>query len=315
MHELADDIDATVVITTKDRKQDLRRAVQSAVDQTADPEVLVVDDGSSDGTSRMIREEFPGVRVHREENSAGLIVRRNQGARMANGSIIFSIDDDAEFSTPHVVEQTLAEFDDPRVGAVAIPYVDVHRDRGVQQRAPSDQGVHCTAAFRGTAHALRRDLFLQLGGYREHLVHQGEEMDYCIRMLDAGYVVRLGRSDIIKHYESPKRNYERMDFYGRRNDVLFGWHNVPSVLLPFYFFLSVTNTLRTAIRIGRVEKLITGVLAGFRDCVKHLNDRQPISLKTFRLYRQLRRESSKPLGQIEGYLRKKSSSQAEDVAS
>ena len=35
--------------------------------------------------------------------------------------MIFSIDDDAEFSTPQVVEQTLQEFDDARIGAVAIP--------------------------------------------------------------------------------------------------------------------------------------------------------------------------------------------------
>jgi glycosyltransferase involved in cell wall biosynthesis len=298
MHELADDIDATVVITTKDRKQDLRRAVQSAVHQTADPEVLVIDDGSSDGTSRMIREEFPGVRLHREETSAGLIVRRNQGARMANGSIIFSIDDDAEFSTPHVIEQTLAEFDKPRVGAVAIPYVDVHRDRGVQQRAPSDPGIHCTSAFRGTAHALRRDLFLQLGGYREHLVHQGEEMDYCVRMLDAGYVVRLGRSDIIKHYESPKRSFDRMDFYGRRNDVLFGWHNVPSVLLPFYFSLSVVNTVRTAVRLGRVQNTVAGMVAGFRDCIRHSSARQPVKLDTYHLFRKLQRDGPRKLSLI-----------------
>jgi glycosyltransferase involved in cell wall biosynthesis len=47
--------DATVVITTKDRKGELRTAVQSAVEQTADPEVLVLDDGSTDGTAEMAR--------------------------------------------------------------------------------------------------------------------------------------------------------------------------------------------------------------------------------------------------------------------
>ena len=217
---------------------------------------------------------------------------------MANGSVVFSIDDDAEFSSPTIVEETLAEFDHPRVGAVAIPYVDIHRDGGVQQRAPSDQGIHCTAAFRGTAHALRRDLFLQLGGYREHLVHQGEEMDYCIRMLDAGYIVRLGRSDIIKHYESPKRSFERMDFYGRRNDVLFGWHNVPSAVLPFYFFLSILNTIRTAARLGRTRNMVTGMLAGFRDCVRHSTARQPVGLETYRLYRALRRDGPRELDLI-----------------
>lgn len=296
------DLNATVVITTKDRKQDLRRAVQSAVEQTATPEVLVIDDGSSDGTAEMICEDFPSVLVYREEESAGLIVRRNQGARMAEGDVIFSIDDDAEFSSSHVVEQTLREFDDPRTGAVAIPYVDVKRSPEVRQEAPDSDGRYCTFAFRGTAHALRRDLFLELGGYRDHLVHQGEEMDYCIRMLDAGYVVRLGRSDIIKHYESPKRSHERMDFYGSRNDVLFGWHNVPSSSLPLYFFRTILNTFRTAIQVGRVRDFVAGRLAGFRDCVRYSDARQPVALNTYRLYRWLRREGPKEVDQVHQYL-------------
>lgn len=295
-------IEATVLVTTKDRKVDLRRAVQSAVEQTANPEVLVVDDGSSDGTAEMIVEEFPEVRLHREEDSAGLIVRRNQGAELANGDIIFSIDDDAEFSTEYVVEQTLRDFDDSRIGAVAIPYVDVNRSPEVKQDAPDEDGQYCAFSFRGTAHALRRDLFSGLGGYREHLVHQGEEMDYCIRMLDAGYVVRMGRSDIIKHYESPKRSFERMDFYGRRNDVLFGWHNVPASVLPFYFLLSVINTARTAARLGRTRNMMAGVLAGFRDCVRYAGARQPVDLDTYRLYRWLRREGPTEIDRVDQYL-------------
>lgn len=297
-----DSIHSTVLITTKDRKENLRRAVQSAIEQTADPKVLVIDDGSSDGTSKMVRSEFPNVDICRKEESAGLIVRRNQGAEMASGDIIFSIDDDAEFSTPNVVEQVLEEFDDPRIGAVAIPYVDVNYSSEVNQQPPDDDNRHCTSSFRGTAHALRRDLFLELGGYREHLVHQGEEMDYCVRMLDAGYVVRLGRSDIIKHYESPKRSYERMDFYGRRNDVLFGWHNVPASVLPLYFLLSVANTARTVIRLGRVKNMVSGMLAGFRDCARYSEAREPVDLDTYWLYRWLRRERPKRLEAIEEYL-------------
>jgi glycosyltransferase involved in cell wall biosynthesis len=295
-------VEATVVITTKDRKDELRTAVQSAVEQTADPEVLVLDDGSTDGTAEMVREEFPEVRLHREEESAGLIVRRNQAARLADGEIIFSIDDDAEFSTPYVVEQTLKEFEDVRIGAVTIPYIDVKRSSEVRQQAPEDDDIYCTFAFRGTAHALRRDLFLELRGYRKHLIHQGEEMDYCIRMLDAGYVVKLGRSDIIKHYESPKRSFERMDFYGSRNDVLFGWHNVPSSILPLYFSLSILNTFRTAIQIGRTRDLVMGRLAGFRDCIRYSDERQPVALSTYRLYRWLRREGPMKIDRVGQYL-------------
>jgi len=291
-------IDATIVITTKDRKEDLRTAVQSAINQTANVEVLVIDDGSSDETSAMIREEFPQVRLHREQESAGLIVRRNQAAEMARGDIIFSIDDDAEFSSPYVVEETLQEFSEDCIGAVAIPYVDVRKGSDIKQRAPGDDRPYCTSAYRGTAHALRRDLFLELRGYREHFFHQGEEGDYCLRLLNAGYVVRLGDADVIKHYESPQRDLQRMAYYGRRNEVLFLWHNAPGWHLPLHLVRTALNAFRTAARNGRLQDHLKGLLAGSRDCVWYLDDRSPVEPGAFRLFRRLQRNGPIPLAEI-----------------
>ena len=61
----------------------------------------------------------------------------------------------------------------------------------------------------GAACALRRDAFVQSGGYRVSLEHQAEEPDLCLRLLASGYVVRLGRGDVVRHYGSPKRDMRR----------------------------------------------------------------------------------------------------------
>src|SRR5262245_46760837 len=183
---------ATVVISTKNRRDDLRRALASVFAQTAPVDVLVMDDGSTDGTAEMVRHEFPSARLIRSDVSRGYIVRRNEAANVAETPYLFSIDDDAEFSSPDVVERTLTDFDDLRVGAVAIPYIEPHKGNRLLQCAPSPDAIWVTDAFVGTAHAVRRDVFLQLGGYRESLVHQGEERDFCIRMLACGPIVRLG---------------------------------------------------------------------------------------------------------------------------
>ena len=128
---------ATVVITTKNRRDELSHAVRSALSQSILAEVLVIDDGSSDGTAEMVRAEFPLVRLERSESSLGLITQRNRAARLATGEVLFSIDDDAVFASPHTVEQTLREFEHPRVGAVAIPYVEPRKSTIVYQKAPS----------------------------------------------------------------------------------------------------------------------------------------------------------------------------------
>ena len=233
---------ASIVITTKNRKDELRSAINSALQQTGDAEIIVIDDGSTDGTSNMVKSEFPEVRLVRCETSSGYIAQRNRGAELANGDVIFSIDDDAVFSSPQTMRQTLQSFDHPRIGAVAIPYIEPTKSCQLHQMAPESTGTYITNDFIGTAHAVRKDIFLALGGYRRYLIHQGEEQDFCIRMLDAGYFVRLGDADPILHFDSPRRDFRRMDYYGARNAIYFLYQNAPASLLIPYLCASTLKT-------------------------------------------------------------------------
>jgi glycosyltransferase involved in cell wall biosynthesis len=289
---------ATVVITTKNRKDELCQALESVSAQTVSLEVLVMDDGSTDGTTETVRARFPGVKLIRSDTSHGYIVQRNHGARLATTPFIFSIDDDATFSTPYVVEQTLADFNGPRIGAVAIPFIEPLKSNQLMQRAPSRDRIWITDTFIGTAHALRRDLFLQLHGYREALVHQGEERDYCIRMLDYGWVTRLGNSDPIFHNESPRRDFQRMDYFGRRNDVLFAWHNVPLQRLPVHLAATSFYGVCTAFRVGRFYSMAAGMFAGYCDCCRRWSERSPVSKRTYLLHRHLKKGGPLPFDDI-----------------
>jgi GT2 family glycosyltransferase len=280
---------ATVVITTKNRKEELRGALESVLVQTVPLEVLVIDDGSTDGTAEFVRGAYPGLKLIRSEVSRGLVVQRNRAASLATTPFIFSIDDDAAYSTPHVIEQTLTEFEAPRIGAVAIPYIEPFKKNRLLQQAPSGDHIWITDAFIGTAHALRRDVFLQLHGYRETLFHQGEERDYCIRMLDRGWLTRLGRSDHIFHYESPRRDLGRIDYFERRNDILFAWHCVPLLWLPLHLAATSVNGVRSAFRARRFYKMAAGMLAGYAQCLPRWSERTPVSSRTYWLSRRLKK--------------------------
>ena len=280
-------MNASLVITSKNRKEDLKVAIQSAISQTLLHEIIVIDDGSNDGTSQMVADEFPGVLLHIFNESKGLIVRRNEGASLATGDVIFSIDDDAEFSSPYVVEQTLKEFSDSRIGAIAIPYIEPRKAHVLLQKAPDENKIWVTDRFIGTAHAVRRDLFLKLGGYRVNLIHQGEEGDFCIRMLNFGLFVRCGSSDPIIHHESPKRDFQRMDYYGCRNSILFLWQNAPFKNLPIYLIGTTINCLRWTFVPKRFLTRLLGVIGGYLDFLKA--PRRPVSRSTFFLWNRLKR--------------------------
>jgi GT2 family glycosyltransferase len=289
---------ATVIIVSRERRMELRRALESALIQTAEPEVIVIDDASTDGTCEMVRAEFPRVRLYSTESAIGYIRQRNRGAELSGGEILFSIDDDATFSSAEVVEATLNQFDDPRVGAVAIPCVDINRGPEVRQQAPNQDRIYLIDSFIGTAHALRRDLFTRLRGYRTELCHQGEEEDYCIRMLDAGFVTRCGNSAPIHHFESPRRNWARMDYYGARNKILFAWHNVPFPEVSGHLAATTLKTLLHALRPDRFWIRFRGVIAAYALCASGRARRSPVARSTYHLSRRLKMKGPLPLDQI-----------------
>jgi len=278
----------TIAIVTRDRRDELRSALRSALEQEGSIEVLVVDDGSRDGTSEMVRDDFSGVRVVRFEEPAGIAVRRNDATAAARGDVILSIDDDAVFSSPNIVRSTLADFDHPRIGAVAIPYIDVGVSEKLHQRAPDEEDRWVTSVFRATAYAIRRELLVELGGFHGEIFHQGEEWDLSLRMLDAGYLIRLGRADPIHHRASPHRSVRKMDVYGRRNELLICWSYFPFPWSFVYMVGYAASGLVSGFRLGRPWNMTTGIAAGVRSCVRARRRRRPISRAAFRFDQRAR---------------------------
>lgn len=87
-------IEVSVIIPTWNRRKYLPRAIQSVlIQQDVSFEIIVVDDGSTDGTALMIRQEFPSVTYLFQENR-GPAAARNSGLKHANGEWIAFLDSD-----------------------------------------------------------------------------------------------------------------------------------------------------------------------------------------------------------------------------
>ncbi len=98
----------SVVIPTYNRCELLRRALISVFSQTLPPiEVVVIDDGSTDGTNAMIRKEFPMVRYYHQENG-GVSSARNLGIQHATTDWLVFLDSDDEWLPEKLIRQTTA---------------------------------------------------------------------------------------------------------------------------------------------------------------------------------------------------------------
>lgn len=290
---------ASVVIPTRGRRGELALLLRSLRAQTVPLDILVMDDGASDETKRLVECEFPEAVYWQINSDKGPTFQRNRGIELAKNNIVFPLDDDTELPSPRTIEQTVQEFSDPRVAAVGIPFINIRQDSLVRQRAPNDAGVYLIDAFVGASHAIRRDVFLRVGGYREHFFRAGEEGDLCLRMLQAGYITIAGSADAIHHSELPDRDFARWEYYGRRNDILFVWHNAPLPIMPVYLVGTTVNGCLWALKTRRLRTMLRGAAAGYWDIFRGRSSREPVKRTTYSLYMRLKRNVFTALSDVE----------------
>jgi GT2 family glycosyltransferase len=294
---------ATVVITTRNRKELLRDAITSTLAQQEEVEIIVMDDASTDGTGEMVTAEFPMVRLVATETRCGLIVQINRAAEIATSPIVFSLDDDAIFSTPNIISQALPHFSEERVGALALPLINIIGGvpREFYAGRPSEKHAFWVMhAFTGAGYAVRRDLFLALGGFQGHLFHWGEEPEYSQRMLNAGRVVRLAMTDPIHHFPATEGRHKRgKNVWLYRNMILASWYTAPlPVLIPLLGLQTARCVARGASNIRQLPIALEGIVRGYASCFAKLGKRTPISLQTFRLFVELNRRRFVPYEEI-----------------
>ena len=98
----------SVVIPTYNRRQTIGRSIDSILNQTLFPsEIIVVDDGSTDGTSDYIQSNFPSIRLLQQPNK-GVSSARNMGIRSSNSDWVALLDSDDEWFPKKLEKQVMA---------------------------------------------------------------------------------------------------------------------------------------------------------------------------------------------------------------
>ena len=183
--------EATIVIPTKDRWRVLERsALASALAQEEiEHEVIVVDDGSSDGTAeRLSNVGDPRLRVIRHDRALGVARARNAGLRSARGEWVSFLDDDDLWSPTKLRRQ----IDAAAAAGASFAYtagaaVDADRRFLFAVEPPAAEGIERTllewnVIWCGCSNvAARRSLLDDLGGFDERLF-QLADWDLWIRL-------------------------------------------------------------------------------------------------------------------------------------
>jgi GT2 family glycosyltransferase len=286
----------SIGITTRDRRASLVHCLRSIASVAhLSPAVTVFDDASSvPVTEQLAGEHLPvPVTVIRDDRAPGYIAGRNRLIREATAPYVLLLDDDAALLENGAVEAALTVLaGNDRIGAVAFAQADRRGEPWHPAMQASRSRDACyVPSFIGFAHLVRRDVFLRIGSYRERFEFYGEEKDFGLRLLDAGYrIVYLPQALVVHEPDQAGRSTPRYLRYVTRNDCLNALYNEPlrrlAWLLPARFALYFR--MRRAWRVDDPWGWlwIAGQLANSGASV--WRERRPVSGATVRLWKQLR---------------------------
>jgi len=226
----------TVNIAVKDRRAMLAACLDGLAAQTfRDFDVVVVDNGSRDGTPDEARKERGfAVQVLTDLGSLGAV--RNAGARASNGEVVAFVDSDC-VPTADWLARGVAAFDDPSVNAVqGMTLPDPSAPRG---RWDATQEI---TAFTGRYEACnlfyRRDALLRAGGFDEAIGFFGEDTmaGWAVRRL--GGNEKFAADAVVHHavtYRGLRWHRRRGLRYGNWNKLVRRYPEMRALLWHRYF--------------------------------------------------------------------------------
>ena len=211
----------SVIIPAHNAAAFIRETVDSALAQSwPDVEVIVVNDGSTDGTDTVLASFGDRIRVIDQEQS-GVAVARNRGAAAARGFWLAFLDAD-DLWLPHKLETQLASAD-ADTHFIYSDRFNIGHLGGLPETQSTRQRLYEGAVFEEvlignvittSSVVIRRESFMKLGGFSEDpSLPPAEDWDLWLRVA-AHYPIRLCREPLVKYRLNPagaSRNPERMN--------------------------------------------------------------------------------------------------------
>ena len=282
-------IELTVIIinwNTKELLGQCLRALYSAIPDAITPEVVLVDNGSMDGSVPMVRQDFPDVKVIANSDNLGFAAANNKAIKNTEGSYILFLNTDVILKNGDI--DGLVDFMDKnsRCGLCTPALI---RSNGSWQESyvsfPSlvtelfgrfnfkkFQEPHKVQSIRGACMMAKRDVLEKIGNFNEKYFFFLEETDLCQRLFNKGYEVwyvpmvsvgHIGGGTVVKNPAGA-----RIEFWKSRY---------------IFFRGNYTFAKYVVLNIGLAVKLIIDWMLNFTACIctLFLNRKIKIKLKTY----------------------------------
>jgi GT2 family glycosyltransferase len=293
------DLKVTVAIPNWNGARFLKPCLDSLRAQTLKGfEAVIVDNGSTDDSLRILEEDYPEVRVVRWEANRGVAAAFNEGVRQCRGEMLALLNNDMELDAGWLEALYSALSTDQAAGAAACKILFIDRktinsagDFYRRDGIPGNRGVHeidhgqydrrgYVFGASGGAALFRRRLFDEIGFFDDSLVSYLEDVDWAWRMNLAGYRCIYVPDAVVYHWGSATGGGQLASYYCGRNFIHVALKNLPSGVLRRHWRAILGEEVRLAfdaVRHGRepaARARLAGQAAGLRGIPRTLGQRR-----------------------------------------
>ncbi len=285
----------SILVSTKNRIDDLRftlEKIKYLIDRE-DVECVVFDDGSSDGTSEYVKNNFPQIKLHQNLVSKGYLYCRNKMLNETKSEFAISLDDDAHFLSENPLEEIKLFFDkNPKCGLIAFRLFWSKNQPISTQTAEKSVRVK---GFVGCGHVWRMQAWKQIPNYPEWFVFYGEEEFASYQLFKKNWEIHYLSSVLVQHRVDLVSRKTNSDYITRlQRSLASGWYLYflffPIQKIPRKFAYSLWMQLKLKVFRGDLKSLLAIIYAFFNllfNIPKLISNRNSLTNQEYRSYLEI----------------------------
>jgi len=220
--------DLSIIIVNYNTRDYLVRCIDSIMEQAGiETEIIVVDNNSTDLSTEILKQRFPEVKMIANAENAGFSRANNQAVAISGGRYLYFLNPDTEVY-PGSLQAMIYYMDThPDIGLAGTRMVnpDDTPQESVEYRYPGQKYARNElkdlkgdiAWVLGASMIVRRDAWVNVGGFDEDFFLYGEEQDLCLRLRKAGWRVGYVPDASVLHWGGKsERNHLPAEIWAKK---------------------------------------------------------------------------------------------------
>lgn len=268
---MSDRLSITAIIITYKRPDEIDKAIANVLELNPLPDEIIVfdDDPQGSGYTDAIKNNHH-IAYHCTEINSGPAGARNNAAQFAHGDILLFMDDDCRFAT-EVTKYVQELFADSSIAFLAFLIRNGYTGDILPKEYPGYhpegwQLPHEVSYFCASGFAIRRNVFMDLGGFDRTLYYCEEELEISFRILGCGNKMYYSPDLLVSHYTSPEgRETLRRPYRLIRNRIYLAFKHLPFPFILSHLFIWSGFAFLQALRTKSLKEFFSGLSSVWQD--------------------------------------------------